>query len=188
MSFKESMHGAGREKMPAVAFCMMDFIMKVHDLFKKPQGLLDEFGIKAGSTVVDYGCGPARFIAKAAALVGPKGRVYAADVHELAIAAVNKAIAKYGLKNVEPVLIEGYDSGIPDGAADLVYALDMFHMIADPDGLLGELNRITKADGFLFIDDGHKPRKETREKIAASGRWELALEKERYLKYRPIKS
>jgi ubiquinone/menaquinone biosynthesis C-methylase UbiE len=188
MSFKENIHGVGREKMPAIAFRMMDFIMKVHDLFKKPQGLLDEFGIKEGGTVVDYGCGPARFIVKAAALVGPKGRVYAADVHQLAIEAVAKAIRKYGLKNVEAVLTEGYDSGIPDGAADVVYALDMFHMIADPDGLLKELNRITKPDGFLFIDDGHKPRKETREKIAASGRWELAVEKERYLKYRPMKS
>jgi ubiquinone/menaquinone biosynthesis C-methylase UbiE len=188
MSFKDNIHGAGREKIPAIAFRMMDFVMKIHDLFKKPQGLLDEFGIKEGDTVVDYGCGPARFIAKAAALVGPEGRVYAADVHELAIGAVRKTIGKYGLKNVEPVLIEGYDSRIPDGAADVVYALDMFHMIAAPDGLLAELRRITKPDGFLFIDDGHQPRKETKEKIAASGRWELTTEKERYLKYRPVKS
>ncbi len=54
--------------------------------------------IKPGTHVLDYGCGPGNYTIVAAELVGPSGKVYAVDIHPLAIREVqNKADIK-GLK------------------------------------------------------------------------------------------
>lgn len=187
MSLGGKMFGAGRERIPNIAFRMMSLTMKVHDLFKEVDTLIEDFGIEEGYTVVDYGCGPGRYVQKASFLVGPTGRIYAADIHKLAMEKVQNLMKKHNLGNVTPVLINCYSSAIEGNAADVVYALDMFHMIKEPNSLLAELNRLTKTDGFLFIDDGHQSRTATIDKITGSGLWEIVDEKKRYLQCKPIK-
>lgn len=63
---------------------------KIMDLFGKPDRRLNDFDIMQGSVVVDYGCGPGRYIQKASELVGPAGRVYAVDISRMAIDIVRK--------------------------------------------------------------------------------------------------
>ncbi len=63
----------------------------------------------------------------------------------------------------------------------------MFHMVANPDAFLKELNRISRPDGILYIDNGHQKRAEARTKINASGAWEIIEENSHYMKCRPIK-
>jgi ubiquinone/menaquinone biosynthesis C-methylase UbiE len=143
------------------------------------------FGIQPGMTVVDYGCGPGRYTTRFARLVGDTGKVYAVDIHTLAVEAVQKKIERYNLGNVEPVLARGYDSTLPDGVADVVCALDMFFAIREPSALLGELKRITKPDGLLVLDDGHQPREETKRKLREAGYWVIVEETRDHLKCRP---
>ena len=166
---------------------MMKWMFDVRDRFVSVGSLLDQFGIERGQTVVDYGCGPGSYLRHASELVGPKGRVLAIDIHELAIAAVKKRIAKESWTNVSAVLTDGSNTPIADDTADIIYALDMFHMVSQPDVFMGELNRICKENGFLFIDNGHQSRKEARAKIMTSGLWGIVEEKKRYMKCRPIK-
>jgi len=101
------------------------------------------------------------------------------------IEAVKKKIGKYNLHNIEPILIEGYDSTLPDNIADVVCAIDMFWIIKKPTELLTELKRITKRDGTLVVDDGHAPRKQTKKKILDSGMWNIVEETKDHLKYKP---
>ncbi len=165
---------------------MMHLTFKIVDFFypyiKKR---VKKFGIMEGMTVVDYGCGPGRYATKIAEIVGEKGKVYALDIHELAIEAVGSKIKKYDIANIQPVLINGYDSTLPDDTADVVYAIDMFFMIKEPAAFLGELRRIVKKDGRLVIDDGHQPRSETINKILDSGFWDIAEETKDHLKCKP---
>jgi len=161
-------------------FRIIDF---VHPYIDKR---VQNFGIQPGMTVVDYGCGPGRYTASFAHLVGDRGSVFAVDIHELAIEGVKKRIQKQGLKTVTPILAKGYDSGIPDGVADIVCAIDMFFGINDPSAFLKELRRIIHKDGFLVIDDGHQSRRETKRKIAASGYWEVMEESKDHLKCKPL--
>jgi ubiquinone/menaquinone biosynthesis C-methylase UbiE len=109
------------------------------------------------------------------------------DIHELAISSVNKLIEKYGLKNVVAIQTDGRSVDINDDAADLVYALDMFHMVKDPNEFLRELNRITKKNGVLIIEDGHQSRARAKQKILLSEDWAIIEENKQYLKCRPIK-
>ncbi len=168
--------------MPDLVFRLMNLIMNVMEVFHaRTDRRVQTFGIKPGMTVVDYGCGPGRYTVRFSKLVGNKGRVYAVDIHELAIAAVNQKIEKLGLQNVMPVLAHGYSTGLPDHTADVVCALDMFFMIKQPTEFLRELARVTKPDGRLVIDDGHQPRELTKKKILASGLWAIEQETDDHL-------
>ena len=183
---KPMVTGRRTERMSNVSFRLMLLLFDIIDFFYPHVARrAKRFGITEGMTVVDYGCGPGRYTVNFAALVGEKGRVYALDIHDLAIAALKKRIAKRELRNVQPILIEGYDSTLPDATADVVCAIDMFFIINDPGAFLAEVKRIAKRDGKLVVDDGHQPRSVTRQKILDSGLWEILEETRDHLKCRP---
>ena len=174
------------ERMPDVFFKLMNLLFHVIDfIYPYIDKRIERFGIQPGMTVVDYGCGPGRYTTRFAKLVGEKGKVFAVDIHELAIAAVKRKLDQYGLKNVVPVLAAGYDSTLTDRIADIVCAIDMFHFIRNHTEFLAELKRITKEDGLLVIDDGHQKRGVTRANILESGHWDIFEQTRDHLKCRP---
>jgi len=184
---KNVLFGNEVEKMPDFAFRIMKVFFAIFYFFNPAWKKLNRFGIKPGSTIVDYGCGTGAYIKDASLMVGKEGTVYAVDVHEMAISSVKKLIKKYNLANVNTVLTDGNKSEIPDDTADLIYALDMFHMVKDPASFLKELCRITKQNGILIIEDGHQPRSASKEKILLSGFWKIIYEEKGFLKCSPIK-
>ena len=96
-------------------------------------------------------------------------------------------IKKHNLTNVIPVLSHGSGSDIPDDACDLIFAIDMFHMVKEPYQFLKELCRIIRINGILIIEDGHQPRTATREKILKSGCWKIITEEKRFLRCTHLK-
>ena len=180
--------GIESKRMSNLGFHLMTWTYRLVDFFVPGMtDKLEEFGIKKGDIVVDYGCGPGRYVKKASELVGKEGLVYAADIHSLAIEKVKKLIRRNQLTNVEPVLINGYDSGLDDNSADVIYALDMFHHVARPEKFFSELSRIIKQNGTLFLEDGHQSRKDTLKKLERSNLWSLEKEKNSYIICRPNK-
>lgn len=176
MAVKKLLSGTGMDRMPDMAFRAMSLIFRIRDALLHPDRKLEKFGIKPGDTVVDYGCGPGGYIRKAAELVGPGGMVYAVDLHELAVESVDRLVSARGIANVKTSLIRDYSSGLESGIADLVYSLDVFHMVADPARFLQEIRRIIKKSGRLILEDGHQPRARTRQKVLDSGLWDIAGE------------
>jgi ubiquinone/menaquinone biosynthesis C-methylase UbiE len=160
---------------------MMQFFFRITDIFVTLDKKLDTYGIRPGFTVIDYGCGPGRYIRKASALVGPEGKVYAVDIHELALQAVDKLVAKHSLKNVTTAITDGKKVSLPGNLADLIYALDMFHMVRYPNDFLSELARICKPGSILILEDGHQPRKKARQKVQDSGSWEIISENRQHM-------
>jgi len=154
-------------RMMAATFAVMDF------LFPSLDKRIQQFGLQEGMTVVDYGCGPGRYSVRFAQIVGERGKVYAVDIHELALEYVARKTEKLQLTNIEPMLAQGYQSPVPGDVADMLFALDMFFGVKDPAALLAELGRIVKPDGVLILDDGHQPRRETLRKIGLSDRWRI---------------
>jgi ubiquinone/menaquinone biosynthesis C-methylase UbiE len=182
---KNRLFGNEVERMPDSVFWIMKQMFKIFYLFKPVDKYIATFGIKQGDTVVDYGCGPGAFVKSASLLAGEKGTVFAVDLHEMAISAVNDLVKKENLKNVKTVLASGNSVAIADKNADVVFAIDMFHMVKDSDRFLKEICRITKNEGTLVIEDGHQPRKLTIEKIKSSGCWKIIEEQRRFVKCRP---
>jgi ubiquinone/menaquinone biosynthesis C-methylase UbiE len=140
--------------MPNVAFNGMSLIFKVRDLVSPPRKSLEEAGLVLGDRVLDYGCGPGGYVADAAEMVGESGKVYALDIHPLAIERVRSIVAKKGLTNVETIRSD-CRTGLPDGSLDVVLLYDIFHMLDNPQAVLAEMHRVLKPDGLLSFSDHH---------------------------------
>lgn len=186
MIIKQKLLGNNVDRMPDLNFKFMSFLFKIRDIASAPEKKIDQFGIKQGDVVIDYGCGPGSYIPGVSALVGRKGIVYAVDIHELAIEAVNQKISKLHLENVRPVLAKNHKCDISANIADVIYALDMFHMVKEPDIFLKELHRMIKKTGKLYIEDGHQPRKVTKRKINESGLWKIEDDCKGWLVCEPV--
>ena len=179
--------GKNRESIPNIAFHAMTLVMKLMDLLVKySRKNFETLDLKSGQIVIDYGCGPARYIQNASDTVGKSGKVIAVDVHPIAISKVEKKIKKHKLTNVEAVLAEKYTTSIASDIADVVYALDMFHMIEQPDEFLKELGRLAKREGIIIIEDGHQPRADTIQKIERSGVLKIVQETRTHVKCQKI--
>ncbi len=183
MGIFDSIFREHNETMSDVSFRAMSFFFRISDFFNPYiDKRIPKFNIQRGMIVVDYGCGPGRYSIPIARLIGETGKLYAVDIHKLAIAEVKRKAAENGLTNVETVLAQGYDTFLPDEVADIVCALDMFFGVRSPKEFLAEVKRIIKKDGILIIDDGHQSRAETKNKIAASGLWVVVEETDDHLK------
>ena len=143
------------EPMSAANFRGMVGWYKFKDLVKNLGKRIEKIPLKEGMTVVDYGCGPGRYTVPVVKLVGPKGKVFAIDIHPLAISIVRNKVASEALTNVEAILVDSYDTGIKEASVDLVLLTDTFHDISDQGALFQELHRILKQDGLIFMDPGH---------------------------------
>jgi ubiquinone/menaquinone biosynthesis C-methylase UbiE len=118
--------------MSDLYFKLMVCIYMVADPFYSPEERIKSFGISKGKTVIDYGCGPGRYLKGFSDAVGTKGRVYGADIHRLAILYSSRRIKQYSLGNVELVLVRGYHCGIADNSVDYICAPDMLHQVREP--------------------------------------------------------
>ncbi len=173
------------EHLPNVPFRLMSFVLAIRDIVFPIGKRLDQFGIDKGFIVVDFGCGPGSYVEQASQLVGDGGKVYAVDVHALAIKSVKKKVRKKSLNNVIPVFSTGYPVDIESQSADVIYALDMFHHVKDVEAFLRELRRLLKPSGTLFIESGHQPLEDAKQKIVKSNYWAIIKEKRNMFKCRP---
>ena len=105
-----TMLGYGVENISNIPFRIMSFILSMRDVFVPVGNRINGFGIDIGSVVIDFGCGPVSYIERVSQVVGDTGRVYAVDVHPLAIKSIKKKIRKASLGNVIPVLSTGFPS------------------------------------------------------------------------------
>jgi ubiquinone/menaquinone biosynthesis C-methylase UbiE len=150
-------------------FQLMAFVFKLRDLLLPPQRLLAKARLEEGMYVVDYGCGPGSFTIPAAELVGGKGRVFAVDIHPLAVSSVKARASQKALENIETVQVVGCDTGLSDSSIDRVLLIDTFAQIEDREALLRELHRVLKRNGLLLIAREHMRMSRQREIILKSG-------------------
>ena len=140
--------------MSSIGFKLMSLLFKVRDLLGPRLDVLKEAGIEPGFSVLDFGCGPGGYIKPLAGLVGPSGKIYALDIHPLAIHEVKKLAMSAGIENIETIQSD-CRTGLPDQVVDIVLLYDVFHGLAQPDDVLRELHRILKPDGTLSFSDHH---------------------------------
>ncbi|MFC1935461.1 class I SAM-dependent methyltransferase [Chloroflexota bacterium] len=153
-------------------FRCMAFTYKFRDLLLPRRKLLEEVGIRPGSTVLDYGCGPRSYIPTTAELVGETGRVYALDIHPLTIEMGKNIASKKRLPNVETILSD-CETGLADESVDVVLLYDTLHVLEDPNGVLRELRRVLKPDGILSFSDHHMKEDEILAKVTGAGLFKL---------------
>jgi ubiquinone/menaquinone biosynthesis C-methylase UbiE len=160
------------EPMTERHFRMFAVYSAIRDFFNPPRNWVAEAGVKAGDTVLDFGCGRGGFTVAAARAVGPAGKVYALDVNPLALESAQKKAGKKRPGPVETILSDG-PTGLPDGSVDVVLLYDVFHELDAPEAVLAELARILKAGGKLSFSDHHLDGEEAVAAVQAGGPFEF---------------
>jgi len=154
--------------MPSIGFKLMKLMFKVRDFLGPRLDVLKEAEIESGFSVLDFGCGPGGYIMPLVELVGPSGKVYALDIHPLAIREVKRIAARKGIDNIETIESD-CSTGLPDGCVDTVLLYDVFHHLARADEVLRELQRVLKPGGTLSFSDHHMKEEQVLARVTGSG-------------------
>lgn len=163
--------------------CLM---YKFRDLFIPRKKILEEVKIKSGFHVLDFGCGSGSYTVVAAKMVGPTGRVFALDIHPLAIQRVQNLSAKKKLTNVETIQSD-CATGLENESMDVVLLCDILHDLSEPDAVLKELHRVLKPNGTLSCNDHHMKEDEMIFKVTSSGMFKLLKEGKRISNFTKLK-
>jgi ubiquinone/menaquinone biosynthesis C-methylase UbiE len=171
--------------MTNLDFRFMSFGYIFRDIFLPRKNILAEVGIEPGFNILDYGCGPGGYTIPAAQLVGESGRVYALDIHPLAVQRVQKVAAKKRLANIEAILSD-CATALPDESIDAVLLYDILHELSEPDKVLAELHRVLKPGGILSVNDHHLTEEEITAKITGKGLFKLLRRGERVYNFNKV--
>jgi ubiquinone/menaquinone biosynthesis C-methylase UbiE len=164
--------------MSSFGFKLMSLMFKVRDFFRPRLDVLNEAGIKSGLSILDYGCGPGSYIMPLAELVGPSGKIYALDIHPLAIKEVKRIAAREGIENIETIQSD-CKTGLSDSSVDVVLLYDTFHCLSQPVHVLRELHRVLKTGGTLSFSNHHMKEQDILTRVTNTGLFKLFKKGER---------
>jgi ubiquinone/menaquinone biosynthesis C-methylase UbiE len=137
-----------------LGFRLMSLTFKLRDLFSPRERVLEEAGIQSGWQVLDYGCGSGSYVPAASRAVGESGKVFALDVHPLAVNEVEHIAAKQHLDNVQTIF-SNCATRLPDRSIDAVLLYDTYHALDIPSRVMAEIERVLKPNGILSFSDHH---------------------------------
>jgi ubiquinone/menaquinone biosynthesis C-methylase UbiE len=117
---------------------------------QNPRKILKPF-IREGMAVMDFGCGPGFFTLDLAELVGPSGRVVAADLQDGMLQKLRNKIRGTGLE-ARIVLHRCANNAIGwTKPLDFILAFYMVHELPDPDAFFREAGSLLKPGGQVLI-------------------------------------
>ena len=99
------------------------------DAWQKPEAVLDALAIPKGAVVADIGAGGGYFTERLVRRVGPAGLVYATDVQDEMIGALERRVAERGLANVRVVRAAFDDPTLQEACCDLVFFSSVYKEI-----------------------------------------------------------
>lgn len=159
--------------MNTISFRIMALEFAVRDMIRPPENKVNEAGIRPGSQILDYGCGPGSYSIAAARLTGDDGKVYALDILPVAIQMVRKKAEKKEIKNIVTIL-SGCKTCLDDESIDTIVVYDVFHDLINPSAVLIELHRVLKMNGRLSFSDHHMKEDEIITAMTWGGLFRLA--------------
>lgn len=106
--------------------------------------------LSPASVVADIGAGTGYYTFRIAPKV-PQGKVYAVDVQQAFVEALQVRTKELGLENVQVVQGSSRSPNLPAGAVDLAILVDVYHELEYPQQMLQAIHRALKPDGKLLL-------------------------------------
>ncbi len=116
------------------------------DMWQKPEQIMDALGVADGAVVADLGAGGGWFTIRLARRVGPNGTVYAEDIQRQMLEAIDRRVAREGLRNVQTVLGSSKDPRLP-APVDAVLIVEAYNEMEDPVALFSNVRRTLRRGG-----------------------------------------
>lgn len=123
--------------------------------FLEPEKIIEQISLSQDWKTAEFGCGPGGFAIALARKV-PKGLVYALDIQEQPLSALNGRARSMGLSNIKTIqcnLEEPKGSTLKDESIDMVLMANTLFQIEEKEAVLKEARRILKPRGNLVIVD-----------------------------------
>ena len=132
-----------------------DFLRRVSEAFAPLKRRTHELmGIGPGSAALDLGCGPATDTLALAEIVGSSGRVGGVDAAREMIQVADERVRTAGATEwVRHVLADASSLPLETGSFDACRSERVFQHLADPEGALAELHRVTRPGGRVVVAD-----------------------------------
>ncbi len=164
--------------MAGTGFRFMAFMFKFRDMVNPLEKYLKETTMKEGDKILDYGCGPGSFVFPAAEIVGENGKVYATDLHPLAINMIDKKANKKEITNIETIQTN-CATGLASNSIDIVLMYDVIHMLKEPKEIFAEIDRVMKPEGILSVTNPHMRERDIITKIVENSDFKLVKQGEK---------
>jgi ubiquinone/menaquinone biosynthesis C-methylase UbiE len=119
-----------------------------------PDVVLETIGIEPGMIIGELGAGRGRYTVHIASRIGPDGMIYANDIVEAYLQAIEKRCAENGLRNVKTILGGLTDPKFPSAALDMVIMVNVVHCLAEPVEVFRNIRKSLKPDGMIAIVEG----------------------------------
>ncbi len=123
--------------------------------WQDPLAILRAFGLRSGMSMADVGCGPGFFSLPAAELVGDRGRVYAIDVQEAMLWALQDRLLENRVARVLPVLSREDLIPLASDSVDFALLVNALHEL-DGNATIQEVRRLLREDGRFGVVDWKK--------------------------------
>lgn len=117
--------------------------------WQKPDAVVAALRLKGDETLADVGAGSGYFTFRFAKAL-PRGKVVAIDIDPEMIRHVHHAVMTGGVRNVQAVLADPKDPGVP-AAADVVFVCDVLHHVEGRGAWLGKLFAEMKPGARLIV-------------------------------------
>jgi ubiquinone/menaquinone biosynthesis C-methylase UbiE len=128
--------------------------------FENPKELLLLAGVEKGNSLLDIGTGTGYLSIAASEIVGVGGTIYALDIYQASIDALNQELSSKGIANVKPILADAVKViSIARNTIDICLMSNVLHgFVANEeiDMVLKNISEVLKEDGKLIIIDFKK--------------------------------
>ncbi len=124
--------------------------------FLNPEQIIKNLRLRKDMIAADFGCGSGSWVLPLAEKL-EDGKVYAIDILEEPLSALQSKAKAKNLDNIETVLADiEKNSKLEDGIADLVLITDLLFEVDDVMAVLEEGKRVLKKGGRILVVDWKK--------------------------------
>jgi SAM-dependent methyltransferase len=103
------------------------------DEIQMPGLIMEKLAFRPGERVADLGAGSGYFTIPVAKAVGPEGIVWALDIRQEMLDAIELKLRAERIENVRLRKVEAEDPLLPEDGVDTILMVDVWHYIRDPE-------------------------------------------------------
>src|SRR3989339_1444266 len=139
-------------------------------LIQDPRRILKDH-IHAGMSVLDVGCGPGYFSIPISKMVGPRGKVIAADIQQGMLDRLLKKLSPAQKRIIHLHKCSGTRIGVSQ-QVDFALVFYVLHEVSDQEGFLREIHSVLKPGGTALVIEPcfHVTKKEFEQSLSSVGK------------------